>query len=399
MKKRIALVVNTLSGGGAEKTVSNLSRGLYGRYDIDIVVNDTQHLDYPYRGHVISLKVHPGQGALYQLLIVVRRMRVLRTLKKKRKYAAVISFSDMCNVSNAFSGKGYGKTILSVRNSLQREKDTSRIHQLLAPVIMPWCIKTADLTVSCSRGIDRELRERYRIRPDKSRVIYNGLELDTIREKAKEPLSLSEKEKTAGRKVIVCVGRFSRQKGHRHLLRAVKILKEEGISVRLLLLGEGELRPSLEKLVAELDIEDEVSMLGFCKNPYKYMACADVVVMPSLYEGFSNVLLEALACGAPVISTDHETGAREILAPDTDYRIKVKDQLDEAAYGILVPVCKGETGNNDNTLKEEYLLAEAIRRVLTNEDLAAHYRTAALQRAEQLDIRTVCEKWARLIEL
>ena len=399
MKKRIALVINTLSGGGAEKTVSNLSRRLYGQYDIDIIVNDTQHLDYPYRGHIVSLKMPSGQGALYQLHIVAKRIRVMRYLKKKRNYAAVISFSDMCNISNVFSGRGSGKTILSVRNSMRGEHDTSRTHKLLAPLVMPWCYRIADLTVSCSKGIDRELKERYRFTPGRNKVIYNGLELDTIRKKAKEPLNASEKEKLTDKMMILCVGRLSRQKGHSHLLKAVKKLKEEGFPVQLIILGEGDLRPSLEKLAVQLGIEDDVSLPGFCKNPYKYMACADVVVMPSLYEGFSNVILEALACGAPVISTDHETGAREILAPDTDYRWKVKDRIEEAAYGIIIPVCEDVTGEDMRSYTpQEVLMADAIRRILTDSNLAAHYRKAALQRAEQMDIHSVCEKWIQVIE-
>ena len=138
-------------------------------------------------------------------------------------------------------------------------------------------------------------------------------------------------------------------------------------------------------------------MPGFVDNPYRYMANADAVVMTSLYEGFCNVLIEAMACGAPVISTDHETGAREILAPDTDYRMKVRDRGEKAEYGILVPVCEGEIGRSDD-MPEAVLLAEAIRELLSDEEMAAHYRRAALERAGQLDIRTICAEWARVIE-
>lgn len=106
MKKKIALVINKLSDGGAERVVSNLSLGLYDKFDIDIIVNDSEHLEYPYKGHIISLNL-PSEPkclrTLYQIQVVNRRIRVLRYLKKKKKYAAVISFSDMCNVSNVSS--------------------------------------------------------------------------------------------------------------------------------------------------------------------------------------------------------------------------------------------------------------------------------------------------------
>ena len=403
MKKRVALVVNTLSGGGAEKTVANLSRGLADHYDVDIIVNDKEHLEYPYKGHVISLKMPAGQGRMgagYQIKLLFRRKRVLRYLKKTKKYAAVISFSEMSNVANVLSGNRCGKVIVSVRNSILRSKDSTLRHKLIAPFLMPWCYKTADITVSCSSGINEELEKHYNLPHGKGKVIYNGLELALIRKKAEEPLDLAEKEKMDGKKVIVSAGRLSHQKGHDHLLKVVKKLKEEGLPIRLIILGEGELRTSLEKMSVQLGITDVVSLPGFCNNPYKYMAHADAVVMPSLYEGFSNVILEALACGAPVISTDHETGAREILAPETDYRKRVTDRIDEAKYGILVPVWKEETYCHQvgYLSKEESLMAAAVRNILTNHDLACYYKKASLERANQLNLNLISDQWIKIIE-
>lgn len=174
---------------------------------------------------------------------------------------------------------------------------------------------------------------------------------------------------------------------------------DDGISVRLLILGDGELRPALVKQAEQLEISDRVWMPGFVDNPYKYMAQADVFVMPSLYEGFSNAILEALACGVPVISTDHETGAREILAPASEYRQKVKDRIDLGDYGILVPVCGGDMDfSSEQYLQGEILLADAIKMVLTDSNLAKRYRQAALERAKQLDLKSVCKQWISVIE-
>lgn len=122
----------------------------------------------------------------------------------------------------------------------------------------------------------------------------------------------------------------------------------------------------------------------------------------SSHEGFSVALLEALACGVPVVSTDHNTGAREILAPDTDYRVKRKEGIEEAAYGILVPVCRGEWQGEPEPVtaasREERTLAEALHRVLTEKDLAEHYREAALKRAYQLSLERTCSQVIRAIE-
>lgn len=402
MKKRIALVINTLSGGGAERTVSNLSRVLSERYGVDIVVNDKAHLDYPYQGRIISLEMPSDQermGAVYQIRALARRIRVLRRLKKSGKYAAVISFSEMTNAANVLSGKKSTRSIASVHIASGRSKKSGLKHRLFFSIILPFVCRHADLTVSCSEEIADDLVEHYGLARKKSKVIYNGLDIPRIREMASEELSEREERSLYGRKLIVSVGRMTEQKGHWHLLKAAGKLRDDGLPVQLIILGDGELRPALEEGVMRLGLSEIVSMPGFVENPYKYMARADLVVMPSVFEGFSNVILEALACGTPVISTDHETGAREILAPDTDYREKITDGIDECAYGILVPVCEGGMNGNWETISgEETLLAEAIERILTEDALKEQYRQAACARAEQLSIASVCRQWIDAIE-
>ena len=403
MKKRIAMVINTLSDGGAERVVSNLSRELYRKYDIDIIVDNTERLAYPYKGHIVSLNM-PSEpkylGTLYQIQVVNRRIRVLRYLKKKKKYAAVISFSDMCNVSNVFSGNRFSRAIVTVHHSLMGEKDNTRIHQIISPVLMPWCFRKADLTVSCSWGVNDELVREYGLPSEKGRAIYSGLELCEIRKLAKAPLDEHVKEKLFEKKVFVSVGRLIRSKGHRFLLNAIKILKDEGVPVHLVILGEGGQRASLEEQAFKLGIADAISMPGFVMNPYAYLARADAVVMPSLHEGFGIAVTEALACGVPVISTDYVSGAREILAPDTDYRVKTRDRVEKAKYGILVPVCmEDEKESHDGEpSKEEIMMADAMRKILEDPALVRYYRKASLERAEQLDIRSICEQWIGIIE-
>ncbi|MBP3901504.1 MAG: glycosyltransferase, partial [Blautia sp.] len=349
MKKRIALTVNTLSGGGAERAVSNLSRALSDRYDVDIVVNDKAHIDYPYKGRILSLHM-PARGdrmgAVYQICALARRIRALGRMKRSGKYAAVISFSEMTNLANVLSGNKDARSIASVHIAAGRSRESGLKYRLFHAWLLPLTCRRADCTVSCSREIEDELIESYGLSRENSAVICNGLDIPHIRKKMSEKFSDPDERRFHDRKILVSVGRMTQQKGQWHLLRAVKKLREDGIPVLLLLLGDGELRQALQEEVDRLGLSDCVDMPGFVENPYKYMARADALVMPSLYEGFSSVLIEAMACGAPVISTDHETGAREILAPDTDYRKKVTDRIEECAYGLLVPVCQGGPGED-----------------------------------------------------
>ena len=403
MKDRVALVVNTLSGGGAEKTVANLSRELSRFYEIDIVVNDDAHLQYSYQGNVISLRmpsVKNRMSTFYQLKALAKRIRLLKKLKKERHYKAGLSFSEMTNLSNVLSGEGKQKktkTILSMHNDVNNTRNSGWRQRFVVTHLFPICFKYADRTVACSKEIADELVDECGLAREKSVVIYNGLDLEKIRESASElPVeSLCNK----GEKLIVSVGRMNRQKGQWHLIRAVKMLRDQGLHIKLVILGEGELRSKLEELVEEAGLKNNVFLPGFVENPHQYMKRADAVVFPSLYEGFSNAIAEALACEAPVISTDHETGAREILAPDTDYRVKVHDHIEEGQYGILVPVCDGIFRGADEPLtKEEQLMAEAIRRMVTDPKLGEHYREAVPKRAEQLTIQAIAGEWIRVIE-
>ncbi len=402
MKKKIALVVNTLSYGGEERSAANLSRGLSGKYDIDIVLNDEAHIDYPYEGRIISLRMPTNlkhKNTVYQIMALLRRIRVLQQMKKSGKYSAIISFSELSNAANALSINRSVKTIVSVHISICSSVEKGIKQRLFMSCALPFICRKADLTVSCSNEIAEELINGYGLAKKKSAVIYNGLPLTSIRERAEEPLPDLESIKFNQKKLLVTSGRLTYQKGQWHLLPVMKYLRDAGLPVCLVILGEGELRPLMEERIARLGLSDCVLMPGFVENPYPYLARADAFVMPSIYEGFSNAILEAMACGAPVISSDHKTGAREILAPDTDYRGKISYGIKKAAYGILVPVCSGGVEDCGEELTgEELLMAEAIREVLTDEDLAVRYRKASLERAEQLAIERICEQWIEVIE-
>ena len=119
-----------------------------------------------------------------------------------------------------------------------------------------------------------------------------------------------------------------------------------------------------------LGLSGRVLFAGFVKNPFKYVASSDIAVFPSYREGFSSAIIEALACGIPCISTDHKTGAREILAPDTDYHRKVDSGIEYASYGVLIPVFKKQMHSFDDPLSSQELsLATAISALLKDRNL------------------------------
>jgi glycosyltransferase involved in cell wall biosynthesis len=180
----------------------------------------------------------------------------------------------------------------------------------------------ADGIVAVSNGVADDLTEKARIDRDTITTIYNPVVDDTLGEMAAH--TPTHPWFGAGQPpVILGVGRLTPQKDFQTLLRAFARLRGER-EIRLLILGEGRQRTELTALARELGVTDDFDMPGFVDNPYQYMARASVFALTSLYEGLPGVLIQALACGCPVVSTDCPGGSAEIL--------------ENGKYGRLVPV-------------------------------------------------------------
>ena len=199
----------------------------------------------------------------------------------------------------------------------------NRFLPLLATLFYP----RADAVVAVSRGVAKDLAENLRIPKSVIRVIHNPTVDDEVFRLLREPVRHPWFEDD-GPPVLLSVGRLTAQKRFEVLVRAVSLVRQRRL-VRLVILGEGGERERLESLVQELGLGDCVSLPGFDSNPYAYMARARLYVMSSAWEGFPNSVVEALACGLAVVSTDCPSGPREIL--DTNL-------LGTGSYGTLVPV-------------------------------------------------------------
>jgi glycosyltransferase involved in cell wall biosynthesis len=155
--------------------------------------------------------------------------------------------------------------------------------------------------------------------------------------------------------------------------------------MKLVFLGQGELEKDLKKVVEELKIEKEVYFLGFQKNPFKFISNSKMFVFSSLYEGFPNALVEAMACEIPVISSDCKSGPREILAPETDLKIETRT-IEYAKYGILIPVCDGNYYDAQFPLTtEEMVMAKSIVDLYSSKELLENYIRKAKERVKDFD--------------
>ena len=177
-----------------------------------------------------------------------------------------------------------------------------------------WLYRRADAILGVSQGVSRDLERTLGLPPGSVTTIYNPVDAHRITEAINGvvPEALKVAFEALPRPIVITTGRLVAQKAHRDLLEAFAALREEDRG-SLVILGEGPLREDLERQAHSLGIRGRVWMPGFVDNPWWFMARADVFVLSSHWEGFGLVLVEALACGVPVVSTDCPSGPREIL--------------------------------------------------------------------------------------
>ncbi|HKJ88778.1 MAG TPA: glycosyltransferase, partial [Gammaproteobacteria bacterium] len=181
----------------------------------------------------------------------------------------------------------------------------------------------ADRIVANSRGVADDLIESFGLPPRKVRVVYNPVVTEQLLERSREPVPHPWLQPGREFSTVVGCGRLARQKDFPTLFRALAEVRRER-DCRLVILGEGPERDNLQELASELGIREAVDLPGFVDNSYAHMAKADLFVLSSRWEGLPNVLIEAMACGAPCVATDCPSGPREILQ--------------EGRYGRLVPM-------------------------------------------------------------
>ena len=182
---------------------------------------------------------------------------------------------------------------------------------------------------------------------------------------------------------MISTNGFRKQKNHALLLHAFKQLNLP--DTELWLIGKGPREEQIRLLAENMGIGHKVRFLGFQSNPYKYLRRAHCYVCASNYEGFPNVLLEAIACSLPVVSVDCKFGPREILAPTTDFSTQITEGLEIAAHGILTPVGKMEN------------LAFAMLILYADHELRLRFKRSALKRAREFDHLNISNKYADLL--
>lgn len=358
-KTRLAFFIHNMGAGGAQRIMMTLVKAVSARgYDVDLVLVRAvgPYLsELPENVRLVDLN---AKRIITSLPVLVRYLR-------RERPAALLSFLSHVNCvaiwAKMLSSSGI-RLVISERSTF-RPASAALTDRLILPWLMRWSYPYADALIAISNGVADDICRVTALDRRRVDVVYNPAFRPEIREMAEEPVEHTWFNEGAP-PVILGVGRLAQQKDFSTLIKAFAKVRAER-PMRLMILGEGKDRARLTQLADSLGVAQDVALHGFEPNPYKYMRRSAVFVFSSLWEGFGNVLVEAMALGIPVVSTDCPSGPAEIL--------------DHGRWGKLVP------------MKSPDILARAIIDTLRSPGYDAR------KRAEEFSVDRIVEKYLALL--
>jgi len=354
---RLALFTTFLGSGGAERVTVNLAKGFRDHgLEVDLVLTrfGPQQYEIPSGVRLINI----GAPRIYAALPGI--IRYLRQVQPDIVLSAEAAVNVTVLLAWRLSGSRARIFVAEHNSRIEATKNSRDWRVKLLPVFIRKTYPWTDGIVAVSKGAADQLAKIAPIVKHKIRVIYNPVVSEELFVKAEQPLNhpwFCKGEPP----VILAAGRLIFQKDFTTLIRAFALVRKKR-PARLMILGEGKDRAHLEALVRKLGLEEDVALPGFVENPYKYMKRASVFVLSSRWEALPTVLIEAMACGCPVVSTDCPSGPAEIL--------------ENGKWGRLVPIHSPE------------LLAKAILETLERPIYATERaKYFSLERATQEYLR------------
>ena len=316
---RFAIFFHDLGIGGAERVMLQLAQGFIEcGHPVDMVLARAKGpllTEVPSGAQIFDLETRSPMQMFFGLI---------RYLREKRP-SVLLSPFEVTSVIAILAKKIIRvptRVFVRVSVNISRKKRTTRWKKVLERLVISRVYPLADGIITVSDGVAEDLVTYAGIPRHRIKVIYNPVVSEQLLQAAEQPVHhrfFAEGQSP----VILGVGRLVEQKDFSTLIKAFNILRKKILS-RLIILGDGEERPALEEMIRSFGLQGLVDLPGFDTNPFAFMKKASVFVLSSKWEGLPGVLIQALACGCPVVSTDCLSGPSEILK--------------DGEYGYLVPV-------------------------------------------------------------
>lgn len=311
--KHIAIFVPSFLGGGVERMMVYLANYLVSRgYNIDYIVIKNYG---PYKEllsdkvNLINLDKKRVLFSFFDLSIYLRKNKPDVLLSVMNYVNLIIFFANTISFTNT-------KHIISERDIPTNNINKSKFKYLFKIVVKKIYPKV-DKIIAISKDVKIDLIKNFKIKPEKITVINNMVNLDLFDINHKVDKSLIYEnifdDNFKNQKIIIAIGRLVKYKNFSYLINSFSIAEKKNNNIRLLILGEGNERKDLEKQIETLNLTNKIALPGFLNESHKYLKCSDLFISTSIYEGFGNVIIEAMAAGLPVIVTDCIGGPKEIV--------------------------------------------------------------------------------------
>lgn len=405
-REKVLFFISSLEGGGAERVMVDILRYIdKGRINIILVLLHP-FTNSPYKEYIPeNLKIIVVKRKSDSFLEKVKQFFAFVEVIYKERPRVVLSMLTHNNIMAILAGMLFKIKVFACEHSTLGEVIKTKEGKKMLGVSTAFLVKVlyrfADKIIAVSEGIKSNLIEEFKIPQEKIEVIYNPIDMERInrlrssKDNEKSPLtSLFQRGRlfpsikrgvgvcptflakggegglSGEIPVIIAMGRLTWVKGFDVLIKAFsRVVKE--VDARLIILGEGNERESLERLADNLGLNEKISFLGFQKNPYPFLSNADIFVLSSRYEGLPMAILEAMACGMPIIAADCKSGPREILQ--------------DGKCGLLVPV------------GDELALSEGILKLLKNKPLREKYSGLGKERVMDFSADKIVSRYEKLI--
>lgn len=399
MQRKVLVVAPHIGkGGGREKSVVSVGANLAeaGHTVIFLTTYDvTPRLDIKEK-YISLVKQKKNYPFEFTISIFQTAMKIARVCKKE-SIDTVLAFGLQSNLSAIFSRiffRNKSKIIVSVRSDMRVENRKAK-YQIKS--LFP----KADKVVAISKGVENNLIKEFGL---KNTVTIYNLQIQDLKKtdrQAEKKVDVKHKKIFDENFIFINVGRPSKQKGQWHLIRSFKHVSDVRNNCKLLILGGGKLIDELDLMIKKLGLEDEVFLLGRIDNVYPYLKKSDCFVFTSYFEGFGNVLTEALSQNLPVISTDCVSGPREILCPEIEIDAEINYPY-HGKYGILTKPFNEEmhfkTIDEKPLTREEKTFAEMMIKMIEDQNLKMKYSKGRERLySEEFDADNLIKEWEKLL--